>query len=597
MTWRLLFVGMVALGLTSGSMRAADEKKDEKGLIAHLSLTGDLDETPLGESPFGGSTGENLKQKLDRIKKAKTDTKVKALLLDIHDLQLGLFGFGKIDEVRGAIADFKKSGKKTYAYVEDIGGLDYLIASACDQVIVPEGATFGLTGLHLEMSFYKDLFERLHIKGDFLTMGEAKGAVEPYTRTSMSPENKKQYNLVLDDLYNNGIIQTIVASRPAQKWDAAKVGAIIDEAPYTAKKALEIGLVDKLSYFSGIEKLIKDDLKTEEIKLSKNYLKPKNNEEESAISMLMKLMNPPKKKTSKKTKIAIIYAIGGIESGKGGGGLFGGSAVGSTTMIEAIREAEADATVKAIVLRVDSPGGSALASDLIWNELKQCKKPVIASMGDVAASGGYYITMCAKKVFAEPGTLTGSIGVLGGKIVVGGLTDMVGVKNETLVRGKNSGYGSMYTPFSESEKKAITTTMQDIYDQFLDKALAGRQANGIKMDKAKLLTLAGGRIWTGRQAKESGLVDALGTLEDALAEAKKQANLPADSELEYLILPEPVNPLDKLLEGGVGVKASAEMQFLSKVPELQQPLKAADQLLRLRNDKVWLTLPHGLRVR
>jgi protease-4 len=313
--------------------------------------------------------------------------------------------------------------------------------------------------------------------------------------------------------------------------------------------------------------------------------------------MLMKAMTPAKKKSSKKTKLAIVYAVGEIETGKGGAGLFS-SSVGSTTMVEAIREAEDDPTVKAIVLRVDSPGGSALASDLIWHKLKRCKKPVVASMGDVAASGGYYITMSAKKVFAEPGTLTGSIGVLGGKIVIGGLVDWAGVKTETLARGKNAGMDSMYHPFSDSEKKAITATMQDVYDQFLDKALAGRQANGIKMDKARLLTLAGGRIWTGRLAKESGLVDALGTLEEAIAEAKTMAKLPAGEDVEYLILPEPTSPLDRLLEGKFGLSVQSDLRALvGVVPEAKAHLRAVESLLRIRGERAWLMVPYGVRVR
>jgi protease-4 len=267
-------------------------------------------------------------------------------------------------------------------------------------------------------------------------------------------------------------------------------------------------------------------------------------------------------------------------------------------MVRAIREAEDDPTVKAIVLRVDSPGGSALASDLIWHELKRCKKPVVASMGDVAASGGYYITMSARKVFAEPGTLTGSIGVLGGKIVIGGVLDWAGVKTETLGRGKNAGMDSMYHAFTETEKRAVTATMRDVYDQFLDKALAGRQANGVKMDKARLLTLAGGRIWTGRQAKESGLVDALGTLDDAIAEARSVAKLPAGEEVEYLVLPEPTSPLDRLLEGKIGLGMQTDWRALAGVvPEAKAHLGAAESLLRMRRERAWLMMPYGVRVR
>jgi protease IV len=575
-----------------------DKKKDDVPVVAHIRLSGDLDEAPPGESLFGSSSNENLKMQLDRIAKAKADPKVKALFLELHGLKLGLFSFGKIHEVRQAVAEFRKSGKKTYAYMEDIGGLDYLIAIACEQVLIPEGGSFGLAGLHIEMSFYKQLFDNVRIKGDFLTMGEAKGAVEPYTRTEMGPENKKQYNLVLDDLYDNALVKTMVESRPAQKWDAPAVKQLIDRGPYSGKKALALGLVDKLVYFSDVEAIIKADLKTETMKVAKDYLKPASQKDESTLSMLMKMLNPPsKKKSSKKDKLAIIYAVGGIESGKGGAG-FMGSSVGSDTLVEAIKEADNDPTVKAIVLRVDSPGGSALASDIMWKALKDCKKPVVSSMGDVAASGGYYITMCSKKVFAEPGTLTGSIGVLGGKIVVGGLADMVGVKTETLVRGKNAGSESMFKEFSETEKVAIKAMMQDIYDQFLDKAVAGRVANGVKMTKETLLPLAGGRIWTGRQAKELGLVDELGTLDDAIAEARKLAKVPAGADLEILMLPESGSPLDSLLGGGLGFSMESEIaKFLKASPEARPHFRAAEQLLRMRHDKVWLTMPYGLRVK
>jgi protease-4 len=597
MTLRQVWCAAVVLAAAGSAAAAEEKKKDvEPPVIAHVVLSGDLDEAPAGESTFGGTADENLKQKLDRIAKAKADPKVKALLVEIHDLELGLFGFGKVGEVRGAIADFKKSGKKAFAYVQEVGGLDYLMACACDQVILPESGGFGLTGLHLEMSFYKDLMEKVHVKGDFLTMGDAKGAAEPFTRTEMSPENKKQYDLVLDDLYDQGIIETIRASRWSQKWDAAKVKELIDNAPYTAKRAKDVGLVDHLAYFDAVEGRIEADLKAGDLKLEKDYLKPKTPKMD-AMDMLMKIISPPSKKRSKKTKIALIYAVGGIETGKGGPGLFG-SSVGSTSMIEAIQDAEKDPTVKAIVLRVDSPGGSALASDLIWHELRRCKKPVVASMGDVAASGGYYITMSAKKVYAEPGTLTGSIGVLGGKIVIGGVLDWAGVKTQTLARGKNAGLDSMFRPFSDSEKTAVTATMQDVYDQFLDKALAGRKANGVAMDKARLLTLAGGRIWTGRQAKEAGLVDALGTLEDAIADAKAMAKIPAGEEVEYLMLPEPGNPLDALLDGKFGLNVdSGLLTLLKSVPEAKVHLRAAESLLRMRNDRAWLMLPYGVRVK
>ncbi len=598
---RQLITGTVLM-LIACPLLAADDKKEkekdkDKAVIAHIKLAGDLDESPPQESVLGNES-ENLRMKLDRIKKAKNDPHVKALLVELEGLEFGLFSFGKIEEVRRAILDFRASGKKAYCYTENVGGLDYLIACACDVICLPPNGMFGLLGLHVEMSFYKDTLAKIDIKADFLTMGEAKGAAEPFTRTDLSPENRKQYNLVIDDFYENGIVKTIVDSRAAAKFTAERVKSIIDDGPYTAKRAAALGVIDKIAYFDALEGMISQDLKGESLGIAKNYGKPKNANEENPLVLLAKLMSPPKKSGSKKPKIAVIYGVGGIKSGKGGGGIFGGNSIGSTTTVEAIQQAEKDETVKAIVFRVDSPGGSALASDLIWHELKRSKKPVIASMGDIAASGGYYISMGASKVYAEPGTLTGSIGVVSGKIVLGGAFALAGVKTETLARGKNSGLFSGNTPFSPSEKEALATLMRDIYDVFLDRTLENRNAAGVKLTREKLLTIAGGRIWTGRQAKENGLVDALGTLDDAIADAKKQANLPMDSEPELLILPEPKSLFERMLESQSDAHLQAAlMPLLKTAPELRGHLRSLETLLDQRNEKIWLMLPERFSVK
>src|SRR5262249_24480928 len=231
-----------------------------------------------------------------------------------------------------------------------------------------------------------------------LQMGDFKGAAEPYTRNSMSKENRQQLETVLDDYYENSLVQAVVASRADKKWSTEHVKKLIDKAPYTAKTALAAGLIDQLAYSDEIRELIKADLRAEELKVTRNYGKEEGDKLDFSNPFeLFKLFAPPKKKTSSKaTKIAVIYATGIITTGRGGSSLLGGDICGSTTMVEAIRQAENDKTVKAIVLRVDSPGGSALASDLIWDELRRSKKPVVASMSDVAASGGYYISMAAK---------------------------------------------------------------------------------------------------------------------------------------------------------------------------------------------------------
>src|SRR5262245_60384753 len=299
---------------------ADDEKKDKKTtdknkpVIAHIRLSGDLDEAPIGEGLLG-AVGENLSMKLDRIKKAKNDPNVKALLVELEGLNLGLFGFGKVGEVRQAIADFRKSGKKAHAYVEDIDGIDYLIATACDDITMAELGGFSLLGIRLEMSFFKELLDKIGVKADFLQMGEAKGAAEPFTRKEMSPETRKQFELVLDDFYQSGVVGTIIASRPQRKWTADDVKKLIDEAPYTAQKSKELGLVDRISYRDQLEAQIKDGLKVEGLELAKDYGKPKSDLDENPFAALMKMMSPQKKKSSTKPKIAVIYAVGAITTG------------------------------------------------------------------------------------------------------------------------------------------------------------------------------------------------------------------------------------------------------------------------------------------
>jgi protease-4 len=237
-------------------------------------------------------------------------------------------------------------------------------------------------------------------------------------------------------------------------------------------------------------------------------------------------------KASQQQKIAVVYATGVIVEGNGSSDMFGEDGLGSTKLIQSLRTANEDPKVVAIVLRVDSPGGSAVASDLIWREVVRIKKPVIASMSDVAGSGGYYIAMGARKIFAEPDTLTGSIGVIGGKMVIGGLLDKLGVSTEVIARGKNSGSMSMISRFTPSEREAWGALLDETYLQFVKKAAAGR-----KMPEKKLQDLAQGRIYTGRMAVANGLVDCIGTLEDAIRTAKQAAHLKAETKVELLILP------------------------------------------------------------
>ncbi len=515
-------------------------------------------------------------------------------------------GWAKIDELSRAIADFRKAGKKVFAYLEAGSTKDYLLGLACDEVCLPESGWLMLTGIRAEVSFYKDLFEKIGVKADMLQMGDFKAAAEPFMRSSMSEPARKQLTSVIDDYYENNIVERIVHQRPAKKFTPEQVKKLIDKGPYSARDALKadnVGLIDRVAYADQyqdrLKARLKDRLKADDVKIVKDYGKKKSEDIDfSNPFALFKLLATPKTSSSKNPKIAVIYAVGVITSGKSEEGFMGAETVGSTTMIQAIRQAEKDDTVKAIVLRVDSPGGSALASDLIWNELKLSKKPIIASMSDVAASGGYYISMAAKKIYADPGTLTGSIGVVGGKLAIGGTFNKLGIKTEIISRGANSGILSSEKPFTESERKAMTALMHDVYDQFLDKALEGRKKAGKKMTREELVNLAGGRIWTGRQAKENGLIDELGSLEDAIAAARAMTDLPANKEPELLILPKSKGFLDSLIEDKLGARAPGVQlrHLLRDMPELQRKLRSLDGMLQLRSEPVWLTLPYRIEI-
>jgi protease-4 len=597
------FMYLLQLPAVAADDAKADEKEDKKVVVAHIKLSGEQSELPTAADPLLGFQPENFKAKLDRILKAKKDKNVKAVLLQIEGIGMG---WGKLNEVRAVISEFRKTGRKVYAYMEDGSTMDYLVAASCDEVAMPPSGSLLLTGLAAEASFYKDLFEKLGLHADMIQMGDFKGAAEPFTRSSMSPEFRKQLESVLDDYYEY-LTATIADSR--KDFTAERVKKLLDEGPFTAKKAHELRLIDRLAYQEDFQKAIDESLKkaeqVEKVTLEKDYAKDKPKDLDNPFAALLKIMSASKDTTklSKNPKVAVIYASGVIVTGKGGESLFGGNMVGSTTLVEAIRKAEEEATVKAIVLRVDSPGGSALASDLIWNELAKSKKPVIASMSDVAASGGYYISMAANKIYAEPGTLTGSIGVVGGKIVFGGLFDKVGVKTEIITRGKNANIMSITTPFSDTERKAMKDMMGDIYDQFLTKALQGREKAGTKMTRADLEKLAGGRIWTGRQAKQNGLVDELGTLEDAITAAKKMASIDKEENVELWILPKGKSFLDSLFDSLAETQApplpqqQIRLKELAALPELAVHLRMVEGLLHLRGEPVWAILPHRIQVK
>jgi protease-4 len=523
---------------SAAKSRKSESSKRDKVRLALLVLKDDLPETS-GQMSLFGQSSIDLREAVSRLEKASKDKSISGVVLNIENPSIGR---AKVEELRAAIARFRKAGKKVYAQLETGMPADYFIACACDEIVMPETGVLMLPGVHAEATFFKGLLGKLGVQADFIHMGAYKGAAEPFTREKFSDPVRENMTSLVDSMYDD-MVTTIVKARPLS---IAQAKEVIDRGLITATKAKELGLIDRVAYTDTLRKELADTYDAESLVYVKNYGQKEVDTDFSGPMGFFKLMQAmmggnPNTSSGRGKKIAVVYAVGPIMSGKSESDPFGGQILGSTSIIEALREANEDKQVVAIVLRIDSPGGSALASDLIWRETQVIEKPIVASMGDVAASGGYYIAMGADKIVAAPGTVTGSIGVVGGKMAIRGLYQKIGITTETIERGKNSGLFASSGPFTDSQRAVVTEFMEDIYRQFTTKAAEGR-----KMPVEKLRELAGGRVYTGIQAKEKGLVDELGTLHDAIAEAKKLAGLDEDDSVRIEVLPEPTNVFETL---------------------------------------------------
>jgi protease IV len=577
-----------AQALTGGTETSASS-------IAHIEIKGNYPEGAQLPGLFG-DLHEGLTDAIARLDKAADDAKVAAVVLQINDPEIG---WAKVTAFRQAIARVQAKGKKVHACLDDGSNMHYLLATACDEIVMPEPGTLSVMGVRAEVMFFRKLFDMVGIKADMLRVGEFKSAAEQYTRTEMSPEFRKEMEELLDDYYK----QLVSQIAKARKLPEEKVAAAIDAGPLTARQARELGLIDRVAYQDEVEDGLQKPAEGKTLSIVRKYGKKKIDTDFSGFTGMMKMMEllmgvEPTRRKSSSPKLAIIYASGMIMTGKSQSDFFSGeSTMGSETMVKAIRDARNDNTVKAIVLRVDSPGGSALASDLIWHELSLAKQPVVVSMGDVAGSGGYYISMGANRIFADPGTITGSIGVVGGKIALQGLFNKIGITTDVISRGKNSGAFASNSPFSESEREAVQKLLNEIYDQFVTKAAKGR-----KMEKDALEKLARGRIYSGTAAVKIGLVDELGTLDDAIAAAKKLAGLKPEDKLERLVLPKATSPFEQLFgsldPNDAKMGESALYKTLRQIsPDLAAGARTFQLLQILSRETAVTVMPFQLNVR
>ena len=483
-----------------------------------LRLDTDLNETAPDDvfrQVLSGRRAPSLATIVDNLRKAKVDDRIRAVVISPSGLQAP--HWGKVQEVRDAILDYRRSGKPAIAYLEFADDRMYYLASACDRIYLMPSSGIDLNGLASYALFLRGSLDKAGAYPDFVHIGQYKTAAHQYTEYGFTPAHREMAASLNRDLYE----QLVRGIADGRKKSPEEVRALIDKGPFLAGDAVKAGLIDGLAYLDQLD---------DKEKLPRENGDWVETREYAGVSASKLGLN-------KGPRIGVIYASGIIMSGESAFDPFSGQILGSETLIRHIRAARDDKSLRAIVVRVDSPGGSAVASDAIWRELvitrdQNPKRPLVVSMSDLAASGGYYIAMAAPHIVAQPATLTGSIGIVAGKLVTGGTYAKLGANIESVSEGRNAEIYSPARPFNESERAALIASLSSFYDQFVEKAARARN-----MTPERLETIAQGRVWTGSQAKEVGLVDELGGLDRAIAIAKEQAGIPEDSGVQVVVYP------------------------------------------------------------
>ena len=536
----MIVMFFILLGIISGMMLSL---KDEGSVtisdnsILEVSFENPIEErssnNPFENLNFNGinpNRTPGLNDILKSISKAKADSRIKGILLNLTSIQSGM---ATVEEIRNAFLDYKKSGKFIYAYSESYTQGAYYLASVADKIyLYPEGDV-DFRGLHADLMFFKGTLEKLEIQPEIIRHGKFKSAVEPFMYDKMSDENREQVSTFLNSLWNN-ILNGISSSRNIPVDELQKIA---DNAEgRNAVNALSLHLVDKLSYYDQVL----SDLKKKTDQGEKEKIK--------FVSLKKYVRAYVKGDDYSAKKIAVVYASGDIVSGEGNE-----DQIGSDKIAGALRKARLDSSVKAIVLRINSPGGSALASDVIWREtvLAQKTKPLIVSMGDYAASGGYYIACAADTIVARPNTITGSIGVFGLLFNTQNMfKNKLGITFDSVKTGRYADIGSMNRPMKDNERDIIQGEVEKVYDTFISHVAIGRE-----MTKEDVDNIGQGRVWSGVDAKRLGLVDVLGGINDAISIAAKKANL---TTYRTIALPEKKEFFEKLVED---LNAEAKVYF------------------------------------
>lgn len=506
----------------------------------------------------GRSDAGTLRAYVESLRKAKRDPRIAAVLLAPRGFSTPYWA--RIQELRDAVLDFRTSGKPVVAFLDYGGDREYYLATAADRIVLVPSATLDLTGIATYEVFLRGVLDWVGTYPDFVKIGDYKTAVNQLTERTFTPAHREMSESLTREAYE----QLVRGIADGRRRSEDEIRRSIDRGPLLPEEAAAAGLVDDLAYIDQLDDLagaLPDDGSQRRISQG----------EYAQVTW-------DSIGVARRTRIAVINASGPITFGRSSFDPLSGGVIGADSLVADIRAARADRSIRAIILRVDSPGGSSTASDVIWRELmitRSDSRPLIVSMSDLAASGGYYIAMPGEVIVAEPGTLTGSIGIYSGKFVTGGTLDKLGANIETVSEGAQAEIYSPDRAFSENERGRVQASVDAFYAQFLEKAARSRHTTPEKIDE-----VAQGRVWTGRQARQLGLVDELGGLMDAVAIAKQRIGVPPEDEVELVVYPKPRSFYEVLtdeLQGpadGIGRASAADALLTLLGPRDRQALAA-----------------------
>lgn len=525
---RTAFILLTVLASLSAASCSEKTEESDEPVVRELRL---LQAFPDGaeHDPFAPPQ-PTLHDVLERIWEATDDERVKGLFVRVGALQ---GAWGSVGDLLEALDGFRAENRPVHCHFESADNVGYLLlASSCDRIAMTPAGTLDLIGPAAVMIYARALLEKVGVEAEILHMGRYKGAGDMFIRNDMPPEAKQSMDAILDDL--QGALLNATKSRT--EGDEKRARTLIDQGPYGSAAAVEAGLIDAVSFLREAREEIKTAAAVETIRRTR--MLPK--QEQLTLGQFLGLLSGEREKPeSSGERIALVFVNGNITDGESDAR---GDAV-SGPFVRAMERLEHDENVKAVVMRINSPGGSALASDRMWEAARNLaeQKPLIASVGDMAASGGYYIASAAEEILAHPNSLVGSIGVVGGKFNFSALAEDIGVNTFILQRGKRAAWSTPVRPLNASEREAFESLLRDTYDRFISRVAAGRE-----MEREAVLAAAEGRVMTAQDGKDLGLIDEMGGLSEALQKARAAAGLAPDAPVE--IWPAPKGMIDTINE-------------------------------------------------